>query len=674
MANILSTANSALNAAQQGMATTAHNIANVKTPGYNRQVLLQAAIGGQDEGGGFIGKGTEVISVRRVYNEYLGTQLRTVQTSQGQFDSHFTLASRINNMLADPTSGVSPVLQDFFQSVQNLAANPDARGSMLASAQSLASRFQSMDSQLRELRVSVNSEISTTITSINSYAKQIADLNKAISDAQSGSGQLPNDLLDQRDHLVTELSKLTKVTVSKDGTNYGIFIGNGQPMVVGSTVSTLAAAASPTDMSEVVVGLQTPSGTIRLADNSLSGGKLGGLFDFRATTLTDAQNALGRIALGLASTFNDQHKLGKDRTGAMGGNFFDMAAPQVNGSTLNTGNAVVNASITSVAALKASDYKITYDGTNYNVTRLSDSTPVNTTAGPAFPAAGITVDGVNISVTSGSMAAGDQFIVKPTVNAAAGFKVLVTDANNIAAAAPISTASPTTNSGSASISAGSVDKSFLPSMVSTPTTFTYVANVPATNPATGTLNDSATGTGFGFPVKVTLNDGTSTIYQAGTPVPYTAGATITFGARVPAAPAPATDVTGISVQIGGTPGNGDQFTVSANSSTSGDNRNMVLLGNLQTANTLVNGTTTYQGALAQMVSSVGNKTHELEVGKDAQGNLVSQLRQAQDSDSGVNLDEEGANLLRYQQAYVAAGKVMAAVKEMFDVLVSIGRG
>jgi len=661
MANILSTGNSALVAAQQGLATTAHNIANVNTPGYNRQVVLQAAIGGQDEGGGFIGKGTEVVSVRRVYNEYLATQLRTVQTNEGQMEGHYTLANRINNMLADTNSGLSPVLQDFFQSVQNLAANPSSGGSLLASAQSLASRFQSLDGQLRNLRTSANTEISNTITSINSYAQQIADLNNAISKSQSGSGQLPNDLLDQRDYLVGELSKLTKVTVTKDGNSYGVFIGNGQPLVVSDRATKLAPTTSVTDLSEVEVGLVTSTGSIvPLSENSLQGGKLGGLFDFRATTLTNAQNELGRIAIGLATTFNDQHKLGQDKTGAMGTDFFNMTPPLVNASTLNTGNASVNATITNVSLLKASDYKVAYDGTNYVVTRLSDSTQVNSTAGPGFPAGGITVDGVNIAVASGAMAAGDEFIVKPTVNAATGFRVLITDTNNIAASAPVSTTAPSSNSGSASISAGSVDKNFTPAMVATPITLNYVANVPATNPPTGTLNDSNAfpGTGFAFPVTVTLNNGTSTVYPAGVAVPYTPGATITFG--------------GISVQISGTPANGDTFTVQANPNTSGDNRNMLLLGGLQTANTLVNGTVSYQDALAQLVSSVGNKTHELQVGKDAQTNLVTQLQQAQDANSGVNLDEEGANLLRYQQAYVAAGKVLQAVKEMFDTLVSLG--
>ncbi|HVK94249.1 MAG TPA: flagellar hook-associated protein FlgK, partial [Noviherbaspirillum sp.] len=650
-------------AAQAGLATTAHNIANATTVGYNRQIVLQAAIGGQDEGGGFIGKGTMFVSVRRVYNEYLGTQVRGAQTAHGQLQSHYTLASRINNLLANPESGLSPVLQDFFKSVQNLAANPEAGGSMLASAESLAGRFQSMDGQLRELRTATNTEISSSIDAINSYAQQIADLNKAINGAQSGSGQLPNDLLDQRDYLVGQLSKETKVTVTKDGNNYGIFIGNGQPLVVGSTVSELEAVPSATDVNDISVGLVGSTGTIRLADSSLQGGRLAGLFSYRATTLTNAQNELGRIALGLADTFNAQHRLGMDQTGAMGSNFFSTAAPVVNANILNTGTGVVAATVTDVGALKASDYKLVYDGTDYVVTRMSDNTQVSSVAGPGFPAAGITVDGVNITLSSGAMLAGDNFIVRPTANAASGFNVLVTDVSNIAAAAPIMATMPMTNSGSGTISNGAVDSNFDPLWAALPVTLAYDA-------AAGELNDPGTGpgTGFAFPVKVTKIDGTSTVYAAGTPVPYTSGATLTFGATL----GPPLDAAGISVKLSGALGDGDQFTVQANQNAAGDNRNTVLLGALQTANTLVGGSTTYQGALGQLVSSVGNKTHELEVGMDAQANLVTQLNHAQQSDSGVNLDEEAANLLQYQQAYTAASKVMQAVKEMFDVLVSLG--
>jgi flagellar hook-associated protein 1 FlgK len=575
-------------------------------------------------------------------------------------------------MLADPTSGLSPVLQDFFQTVHDLTGNPNGRGALLSSAQSLAGRFQSMDGQLRDLRAAVNGEVSTTITAINSYAQQIADLNDAVANAKSGSGQLPNDLMDQRDYLVSELSKLTKVKLTKDGNSYNVFIGSGQPVVVGNTLTKLVATSSPTDLSEITVGMVTGTGTIRLSESNLQGGKLGGLLDFRATTLTKAQNDLGRIALGLATTFNDQHRLGKDTTGAMGGNFFGMASPVVNTNSLNTGTGVLGATVTDVNALKSSDYKVAFDGVNYNVTRLSDKKQMY--SGAAFPNAATlaaltpsqtSIDGLNFTLTPtpGPMLIGDSFIVKPTINAASGFAALITDPNNIAAAAPITTSAPMTNIGSGVISGGSIDKNFLPAMVAPAVTLRYDA-------AAKEFNSGAPGTGFPFSVKVTTSSGTSTIYPAGTPVPYTPGTTITFGAALAGPPA---DVGGVSVSISGVPGDSDQFVIGTNTALDGDSRNMGLLAKLQTTDTLIGGTANYQDALADMVSAIGSKTHELEVGNEAQSTLVGQLQQAQDMNSGVNLDEEGANLLRYQQAYVAAGKVMQAVKEMFDALVSIGR-
>jgi flagellar hook-associated protein 1 FlgK len=669
MANILSTANSALIAAQAGLATTGHNIANANTPGYNRQIVVQAAIAGQNEGGGFIGKGSTILTVQRRYSEYLGDQIRSVNTSKGQIETHYTEATRINNMLADPSSGLAPVLQDFFKGVQDLAGNASAnpsRQGMLAAAESLAARFQSLNGQMREIRDAVNTQITTNVASINSYAEQIANLNAAISKAQSAAGdQPPNDMLDQRDYLVSELSKLTQVTIVKENLNYSVFVGNGQPMVIGTTPSKLEVIPSATDRAELQVGYVAGSGTVvPLPESGLPGGALGGLFEFRATTLMTAQNSLGRIALGLANTFNAQHKLGQDQNGALGGNFFAEAPPVTNASIYNKGipagsPADVYATIDNVSALTTSDYRFGRDSAgNYTVTRLADNAALYSNAAlPTTP-----IDGINFVVNSGTMANGDIYVVKPTINGASSFSVLVKDQAKIAAAAPIVTSFTTNNAGSGVISAGSVDKNFPASTVPLPVKLNYVATVPPT------LNDStttpATATGFNFDVTVTTSAG-SILYPAGTPVPYTDGATISFG--------------GIDFKISGQPADLDSFTVGANPNAGSDNRNMLLLGALQTANTLGGasnapqgvGTTSYQGAFGQLVSKVGNKTHELEVTKSAEDKLLSQVTQAQQAESGVNLDEEAANLIRYQQNYQAAAKVMQVVKEIFDTLVSL---
>lgn len=646
MPNILSIAQSGLAAAQAGLATTSHNISNQGVAGYTRQQIVQSAAPGQDYGYGYIGNGTNVDTIKRVYNSFLVTQANGAQSTKSQYDTYYAQINRINNMMADSTSGLAPSMQDFFTSVQNMVSDPSgaaSRQSVLSAGQTLAARFQSMDSQLRSMQDDVNQQIQGSVTNINSYAQQIAQLNLSISKAQS-TGQPPNDLMDQRDQLVTQLSQESKATVVEQDGNYNVFIGNGQPLVVGSQANQLITMSSSTDIGRTEVGYQNANGTlVTLPEGSLTGGNLGGLFNFRSQTLDATQNALGRIAIGMADTFNAQHKLGVDLNGAAGGNFFNVASPLVTASIKNSGNAVVNASITNVSALTASDYRLSYDGTNYTVTRLSDNQSVysNTT----FPAAPI--DGVQFTQSSGTMAAGDQYLVRPTVDGASDFNTLIVNTNLIAAATPIRTSAPTTNTGSGSISAGSIDASYTSATVATPITLTY-------NATAGTFS----GFPSSMPVTIMAN-GTSTTYAAGAAVPYTSGATIAFG--------------GVQVQISGAPKNGDTFSISANTNAAGDNRNILALGALQTANTLLNGTANYNGAYGQIVSSIGNKTREMQVNSDAQGKLLTSIQGAQQSESGVNLDEEATNLIRYQQAYQASGKVMQVVSQLFDTLLSIAQ-
>ncbi len=646
MANILSIAQSGLAAAQAGLATTGHNIANQATPGYSRQLVIQASLGGQNFGYGFIGNGTTVETVQRVYNEFLGSQAIAGQGTASQLATYYAQINKINNMIADPTTGLTPVLSDFFKGIQDLVANPgtaSSRQAMLSGAESLASRFQSMDNQLRGMQDGVNNEISAVVTNINAYAKQIAQLNEAISKAQNGTGQPPNDLLDQRDLIVSELAKQTKVSVVKQESGYGIFIGNGQPLVVGNDVLELTTVTSPTDPGRLQVGYVTNGTTVILPESSLTGGNLGGLFQYRSETLDTMRNSLGRIAIGLASTFNAQHKLGQDQNGALGGDFFKMADPLVNPSTKNSVGSGIGASISNVDALTTNDYRLSFDGTNYKVTRLPDNTSMY--SGAAFP--GTPIDGVSFSLT-GPLAAGDEFVVKPTVNGASDFNVLIKDLSAIATATPIRTAAPTGNAGNGTISLGKVNSDFGMANIATPITLSYDAtSVPPTL------------TGFPAVAVTVTTNGVATTFPAGTPVTYTAGSSISFD--------------GMEIEIAGAPANGDTFTIQANTNGDGDNRNMLALGELQTKKVLQGGTASYNSAYSQVVSLVGNKTREMQTNSAAEATLLKQIQTAQQSESGVNLDEEATNLLRYQQAYQASGKVMQAVSDMFDVLISLGR-
>ena len=663
MANLLSIAQSGLMAAQAGMATTGHNIANQGTAGYSRQLVVQTTQPGQNFGSGFIGGGTRVLTVQRQYSDFVGQQLQGINTTKGQIDSYFDQISNINNMLGDTSSGLSPVIQNFFQSLQALAGGANQvpqRTGLLSAAESLAGRFQSMGTQLQQMSDQVNTQLTTSVEAINGYASQIAALNDAISKAQGSDNQPPNDLLDQRDFLVSQLSQQTQVSVVKEGFNYSVFIGNGQPMVIGTTASKLATTPSATDPTRLEVGYVAGGKIVALSENGLPGGTLGGILQFRAEALTNAQNSLGRIAMSLASTFNAQHALGEDLNGNMGSAFFATATPVVNNNTFNTGTAQVNATIANTNALTTSDYTFGRDGSgNYYVTRISDNKVVY--SGAALPANPI--DGVQFGVSAGAMNPGDNFLVKPTVNGATAFNVLIKDPSLIAAATPIITSAPVSNTGTGAISAGSVDANFTQAMVATPIKLQY-------DQATGTFSDAGTGagTGFSFAVKVTSISGTSTIYAPGTPIPYAAGDKWTFGAAL-AGPPP--DVGGMHVQLSGVPKNGDTFVVSTNTQTDSDNRNMNLLGALQTSNTMINGTTTFQGAFGQLVSAAGNKTKELSVTQTAENNLLQQVTQQQQALSGVNLDEEAANLMHYQQAYQASAKVMQSVKDMFDIIANI---
>jgi flagellar hook-associated protein 1 FlgK len=652
MGNILSVGQSGLLAAQLGVVTTGHNITNAATPGYSRQVVLQTSAGGQSSGDGFVGQGTTVASIQRIYDAYTATRVNSAQTSKASLDTYSTQVSQINNLLADSSTGLSPTLSSFFNNVQGLAAAPNGvaqRQTMLSAGESLAARFKSIDGQLAQISEGVNAQIVTNVGSINAYGQQIANLNNAIEKASSGAGgALPNDLLDQRDQIVSELSKLVKVTVdNQPGSGYNVSIGNGQPIVVGATTFGLSIASSLTDASKLVVAYKNGSTLLNLPDSSISGGTLGGLLDFRANSLDPARNELGRVAIGLATSFNEQSRLGIDQNGKPGKDFFTLKDPSVSPSKLNAStNPTIEAKIASSAdasQLTASDYSIAYDGSAYTITRVGDNTPAY--QGAALPSGAF--QGITFSLTSSTgtlpipaMAANSSFLVRPTLSASGTIAVNLTDASEIAAAAPVVLASTSTNGGNGKISAGSVDAGFL--------------SLPPTLPLTLKFSNGIVDT-----VPASLSP--QIIYKSGENI----------------------RINGVNFNITGAPLEGDTFTIASNATgtgttfASGDSRNMTALGALQTKSLLVEvggkPSATLAGAFGLMVNNVGNKTREVMANAASEGKLVDSVLAIQQSQSGVNLDEEASNLLRYQQAYQAAGKIMQTASTLFDVLLSLGR-
>jgi flagellar hook-associated protein 1 FlgK len=648
-------------AAQLGLQTAGHNISNSNSIGFSRQNIQQASNTGIATGAGFIGQGVHVSTVVRSYSQFQALQVNRSQTVVSELEAYSVQIKQIDNMLADPSAGLSPALQDFFRGVQQTATNPSAlpsRQALLSSAEALVSTFHSMDDRIANIYTGVNTQIVSAVSNINSYAQQIADLNGQIVIAQASVSQPANDLLDQRDLLVAELNKQLRVSTSTntDG-SYNVYIGSGQQLVVGSIVAPMSVAGSAADPSRMAVGMKTAAGSQELPEGLLGGGVLGGLLSFRTTTLDRVANDLGRNAASLALTFNAQNALGQDLQGNIQGDanfvadFFSIGQPSVVASTRNNPlSAVVSATLTPptftgnfYTDLTSSDYQLAYNGT-FTLTRISDSktwtgadvTAINT-ALAADP------QGFTLAETSSSYAAGDSYLIRPTRNAAHNISVdaaLSADPRLVAAAAPIRTSTGRTNSGSGVITAGSVATGYSfptaprPSPDDLPITLTYTAGAPAT------LDWAATGA------------------VAGGSVTYSTGSTIT--------------IAGISFEISGTPNIGDTFVIARNSAGVSDGRNALALGKLQTQNTMSGKTASYQAAYAQLVSDVGNKAREIDVRGQAQQSLLAQSEAAQKSLSGVNLDEEAANMMRYQQAYQASAKVLEIGSKLFDTILSLG--
>jgi flagellar hook-associated protein 1 FlgK len=630
---------SGLSAAQAGLLTTGHNISNATTPGFNRQQAVQGTNTPQFTGAGFLGQGTNVVTVKRIYNQFLAAQTLSAQTRLSELNAYADQIRQIDNLLSDSSSGLSSALNEFFRGVNEVATNPvslPARQSMLSTAQALVARFQGLDGRLDEIRGGVDTQLASTITNINSFAAQIAELNQRITLAQAaGPGQSANDLLDQRDQLIAELNQQVRVTTVTDADgSQNVFVGNGQALVVGASAFGLTTMQSGEDASRMTVGIRQTGGvTAALPEAMVTGGTLGGLLAFRRESLDTAQNALGRIAIGLAETINAQHQLGQDLNGALGGDFFTAPAPQVlyPNNPLNGGTAAIGVAIADASGLTSSDYRLTANGGgNYTLTRLSDNSVIFAAA--ALPQS---VEGLTLSLSAGAANAGDTFLIQPTRSAAGDIAVALTDARSIAAAAPIRTAADNGNTGTGSISAGSVNGP-PPVNVNLAQTVTLTFDNPPTT-------FDVSGTGTGNPANVA----------------FTAGGNVTYN--------------GWTIRISGTPAAGDVFTISANSAGVSDNRNALLLAGLQTAKTLSGGSASYQSSYAQIVSDVGNKTRETGVTATAQENILRQANDAQQALSGVNLDEEAANLLRYQQAYQASGKMIEIASKLFDTLLSMGR-
>ncbi|MDB5837787.1 MAG: flgK [Caballeronia sp.] len=640
---------SGLNAAQWGLTTTGQNISNAATPGYTQETPVYQEASGQYTTSGYLGSGVQTATVARSYSSFLTTQLNNAQSNSSSLNTYYSMLAQLNNLVGDPTTGIGAGMTGYFTSLQSVANSPattSTRQSLMSSGQTLVNQMNAAAANYNQLRSGVNQSLTSAVTQINSYTSQIATLNGQIA-AASAQGQPPNQLLDARDQAVSSLSQLTNVQVTTVNGAYNVSIGTGQPLVSGTTAYKLQAVTSTSDPSELSIAYaspdgspQTPAQTQYLPDSTFGGGTVGGLLAFRSQSLDPAQAQLGSLATSFAAQLNQQNALGVDLNGNPGTALFSTGSPTIYANSRNTGTAQLSVSIADPTQPPSSNYTLSRNGSTYTLTDSESGASLGTlTADPVTGAASGTIAGLNIAVPTG-MQSGDSFTIQPTSGALSAFSMVTTNPTAIAAASPAVASAGASNAGTANISAATVTAGY--SIASTGMTLTYNATAKQL-----TSNQP-----------VTLPGGT--VVPAGTAFAYdpAQGLTISNG-------------TGVSATISGTPANGDSFTIAANKGGSSDGSNALALANLGKAKSLNGGTDSLTSAYANYVNQIGNETNNLQSSSTSATAVLTQATTAQQSVSGVNLNEEAANLIQYQQLYQANSKVIQTASTLFSTLLGI---
>ena len=678
--SLLNIGMSGLNAAQGSLSVLSNNIANANTPGYSRQQTTQNASANNPYGGLYIGSGTTLADVRRVYNEFLDAAYQNSTALNNDAKAYASQASAIDKTLSDKTTGMSSVLSAFFAAVQTSAANPSdvsARQVLLTSAQTLSNRFNSISSQLNEQKESINGQLGTMSDQVNQLTSSIASLNKQITQAQGSSNSAPANLLDARNEAVRSLNELIGVTTSEKNGVFSVSTGTGQSLVLGDQFSTISAVPGRSDPTQYTIQLNAGGGTAMDLGNVLSGGSIGGLLRYRSDALMPAINDLGRIALATADTVNSQLGQGLDLNGDFGSSLFKdinsaAAITQRSQGSLDnsTGSGNLNVTITDTSKLSAYDYKVTFTGANNYTVMRSDGKAMgafNTTTTPPP-----VIDGFTLALDGkGPMAAGDSFKVSPAASGAVNIGTALTDANKIAFAAPLLGESSKTNQGTGTFTPpaltapidvhGGADTAQLRTGIEHSMPVKMVFGKPAADGTQGyTLNDAQ-----GNPI------GTGTIVPGqGNKITVDVPMRDANGALLVPAKSFKFDTT-----VGGSPANGDSTTFSFNAGGKSDNRNAQALLDLQTKTTIglsdgSGGGVSLVAANSRLVSTVGAKAASANTDTTATGALLKANQDARNSVSQVNLDEEAGDMIKFQQYYTASSQIIKAAQETFSTLIN----
>ncbi|AMJ56686.1 MULTISPECIES: flagellar hook-associated protein FlgK [Stenotrophomonas] len=620
MSNVLSTGTSALIAFQRALATVSHNVANIKTDGYSRQKMDFATRDPSDVGYGDVGNGTKITDIRRVADQLAISRLLDSNGELARLQQLSGMADRVDALFSDAATNVNGVWSNFFDAVNGLASNASGtadRRDVLDNAGTLVNRFKQLNSNLDNLNSEVNNGLISAASEVNRLAKEIAQINGAIG---SNAAAAAPDLLDRRDQLISKLVGYTGGTaVIQDGGVMNVYSAGGHALVVGTTASQITTAPNPYQPERLQLAIKTQSMTVTL-DNKAMGGQIGGLLEFRETVLTPAQAELGRIAVGMAQSFNQAHAEGMDLYGNLGGNFFNLGTPKIAAHSANTGTATLNASYGDLGALDGQNLLLKFDGTSWQATRADSGAAVPMT-GSGTAADPFVVNGVQF-VVGGTPAANDRFLLQPTAGATNDLSVAITDPSRIAAANPVKGTAVLGNTGTGVL--GKLD----------------VLN--AGNPAL--LN----------PAVIAFTDANNYTIDGVGPYPYTPGQTISAN--------------GWSIVLDGKPATGDRFDIGKTAAGSSDNGNASRLAGVEDAKAFNAGTVTLNGALGGLTTQIGSAARAADYSLQAQQVINDNAKASRDSISGVNLDEEAADMLRLQQAYQAASQLISTADTMFQTI------
>ena len=678
MSNLISIGLSGLNASQTALAITGNNIANAAVSGYSRQQTIQTTGPSHNIGTGFVGTGTTLSDVRRIYNAYLDNQLQTatsLNTDAAAFQDQIT---GIDKLLAESDTGISSVLTAFFSALQTASAKPSdvaSRQLLLTQAQTLSNRFNAISSQMSKQNDSINSQLDTLSGQVNKLTSSIADLNKQITQL-SASGASPNNLLDARSEAVRQLNELVGVTVQERDGNYDVYMGNGQSLVTGNRANTLSAVPSAADKSQYSLQINYPNFSSDVT-SVVSGGQIGGLLRYRNDVLNPSMNELGRVALVVADSINSQLGQGLDANGQFGSALFSsinsaaaISQRSLASSNNSAGSGNLDVTIANSGALTTYDYEVKFTGPNQYSVRRSDGTDMGnfdlTTTPPPV------IDGFTLKLQGGALAAGDSFKVSPTRSAAGSINTVLTDANKLAFAGPINGVVGSGNTGSGTITQpnlgakldiyGGADTALIQDSIKHSMPVRMVFQGASGGTQGYTLYDSkgvAIGTGTIVPGqdnKLTIN----------VPMRDAAGAPILDGSGNPR-------TFSVETTVGGSPATNDSFTFGFNADGKSDNRNAQALLGLQTKSTvgLNSGTgSSFTSAYASLVERVGAKANQAKIDTVATKAVLDSAKESRNGVSGVNLDDEAANLIKFQHYYTASSQIIKAAQETFSILIN----